>query len=44
MEEFSIYLKQHEFEDIIKEFDDSDRLRFLHANEFKPKETVVSMM
>ena len=37
-------MKAQQFEEIAKEFSDCDRLKFLHANEFKVKETVVSLI
>ena len=44
LQELYEYLVTHQFFEIAQEFPEYERLKFLHANEFKVKETVVSLL
>ncbi len=44
LEELYVYIQKQQFQEIEREFPEFERLKFLQANEFKIKETVVAML
>jgi hypothetical protein len=44
IEELNIYITRNGYDEIPRDYPDSEKLKFLHANEFKIKETVISII